>query len=213
MLAGQPVVQLPTFNKPSIAVDTELLNPKQIATQWIRKLEAVLQADNISSLVEIMHADSWWRDMLGFSWDFRTIHGIKEISTYIGENQGRARLHKFKIRESGNFVPQFKTPLTGLSWIESMFDFESSSGNGSGMLRLLEDANGTWKGCMLYTALQEMKDFKELVGTRRPHGGISSLIGGAQKGNWLERRQRKMEFVDEEPTVLIAGAGPYKMAR
>lgn len=204
---GQHVIQLPIFKKLSIEVDTEPPNPKRIATQWIGKLEAILQADNVSSLPEIMHVDSWWRDMLGFSWDFRTIYGVNKISAYLSENQSRARLHNFKVRESGKFVPHLKTPLTGLSWIESMFDFENSSGSGSGMLRLLEDANGTWKGFMMYTALQEMKDFKELVGTRRPHGGISSLIGGVQKGNWFERRQRKIEFVDEEPIVLITGAG------
>lgn len=145
--------------------------------------------------------------MLGLSWDFRTLRGLPKISSYISENQGRVRLHNIKLRPEGKFTPKAATPMAGIVWIESMFDFESGVGSGSGMVRLLEDSNGVWKGCMIYTALQEMKEFKELSGVRRPHGGNNSLIGGTMKENWLERRQRKMEFTDEEPVVLITGAG------
>jgi hypothetical protein len=183
------------------------ISPKDIATQWIHKLKVVLNANDVSQLPNIMHSDSWWRDMLGLSWDFRTLRGLEKISSYLSENQGRAHLHSFKLRSEGKFMPKVVTPMAGVTWIESMFDFESETGSGSGMVRLLEDSNGVWKGCMIYTALQDMKDFKEFSGTRRPHGGNNSLIGGAMKENWLERRQRKVEFVNEEPIVLITGAG------
>ena len=62
---------------------------------------------------------------------------------------------------------------------------------------------------MIYTALQELKGFEEKAFSRRPHGENNSLLGGAVKGNWLERRQRQLEFLDEEPTVLIVGAGEF----
>lgn len=39
------------------------------------------------------------------------------------------------------------------------------------------------------------------------HGGYNSLIGGAINWNWPERRQRQLEFLDEEPQLLIIGAG------
>ena len=77
------------------------------------------------------------------------------------------------------------------------------------MLRLVQGNDGIWKGYMIYTALQELKGFEEKIGARRTHGGNNSLIGGAIKGNWLERRERQKEFLDEEPTVLIVGAGRF----
>lgn len=78
-----------------------------------------------------------------------------------------------------------------------MFDFETrvGSGSGSGMLRLVQDSDGTWKSGMIYTALLDLKDFKENTGLRRPHRGNDSLAGGAIKGNWFERRQRQIEFL------------------
>ena len=60
---------------------------------------------------------------------------------------------------------------------------------------------------MIYTALQELRDGREIAGFRRPHGGNHSLKGGALEGNWYERRERQKEFLDEEPTVLVIGAG------
>jgi hypothetical protein len=209
MSAESHIIQLPTSPQPSTTAGDVELSPKNIATQWIRKLEAALNTNDVSKLPNIMLPDSWWRDMLVLSWDFRTLHGLEKISIYIRENQSRVHLHNFKLRSEGKFTPKIVTPVAGVIWIQSMFDFESEVGSGSGMLRLLEDENGAWKGCMVYTALQEMKDFKEFSGVRRPHDGNNSLIGGNMKENWLERRQRKMKFMDEEPVVLITGAGEF----
>jgi len=145
--------------------------------------------------------------MLAFSWDIRTIHGLDKILTYFSENLAHTSPYNFKLRESGKFAPSSGNPIEGLEWIESMFDFETKVGRGSGMIRLVQGSDGVWKGYMIYTALQELKGFEENKGDRRPHGGNNSLIGGAIKGNWLERRERQKEFLDGEPDVFVVGAG------
>ena len=205
MLAERHTIQLPSFQKPvHIHVPA---SAKTIAQQWINKLESVLQANNAPQLPRLLHQDCWWRDMLALSWDFRTIHGLDKVSEYLSQNVAQSTPHSLKLRETGKFAPNFNSPTDGITWLESMFDFKTRVGSGSGMLRLVQDSDGVWKGCMMYTALQELNDFKESTGSRRAHGGNNSLLGGPIKGNWLDRRQRQMEFVDQEPTVLIVGAG------
>lgn len=203
MFAERHTVQLPTLCKPPVDVGVNEISPVKIATQWMDKFDAVLNTD-VSQLAKIMHADSWWRDMLAFSWDLRTLRGIEKISSYIGNNQNRVHVRNLKLRSEGKFIPRLATPASGITWIESMFDFITDIGKGVGVIRLLEDTDGSWKGCAIYTSLQELNAYREMSGVNRPH---NSLIGGAIKGNWLERRQRKSQFVDEEPTVLITGAG------
>jgi hypothetical protein len=88
-----------------------------------------------------------------------------------------------------------------------MFSFETKVGTGKGMIRLVCLPNGAWMAHMIYTALQELHCAKEIAGYNRPHGGNNSLKGGAVEGNWYERRERKKEFLDEQPSVLIVGAG------
>ncbi|KAK0886759.1 hypothetical protein LTR02_017848 [Friedmanniomyces endolithicus] len=207
MFAERHTVQLQMLRERPVEVGVNEVSPVKIATQWMDKFEAVLNTNDVSRIANIMHLDSRWRDMLAFSWDFRTLRGIEKISSYVGKNQSRVHLHNLKLRSEGKFTPKFETPASGITWIESIFDFVTDVGSGAGVIRLLEDTNGVWKGCMVYTALQELNEHKEISGVDRPHGGNNSLIAGTIKGNWLERRQRKLQFVDEEPTVLIIGAG------
>lgn len=87
-----------------------------------------------------------------------------------------------------------------------MFSFKNSHGRGKGMVRLV-NVCGVWKAHMLYTCLQELDRFPEASGLLRPDGGNKSSSGGIAGGNWYERRQRQLNFLDEDPDVLIIGAG------
>ncbi|RDW69808.1 putative flavin-containing monooxygenase YUCCA3 [Coleophoma cylindrospora] len=207
MFAERHTIQLPRHPKPAVQRVALPVSPTKVAQQWIDSLESLLKSNDAAGLARLMHQDCWWRDMLALSWDIRTIHGLDKVAEYLTLNLSHTTPQNLRLRETGKFAPSLGHPTEGVEWIESMFDFETKVGRGSGMLRLLQDVDGTWKGCMIYTALQELKGFEDNSGLRRPHGGNNSLVGGAIKGNWLDRRQRKLEFVDEEPTVLIIGAG------
>ncbi|GFF26975.1 probable indole-3-pyruvate monooxygenase YUCCA3 [Aspergillus lentulus] len=198
------VIQLPIT---PITIGT--LNPRDIAQQWLTNLETQLGKLPVPQLKlsELFHKDSWWRDMLALDWDFHTIHTVSEIEQYIGRNQSRARLTAFRLQQMGRFQPKIETPVEGLRWISSIFFFESRVGRGTGVLRLTQDGAGVWKAYSLYTSLQGLKGFEEPLGLQRPEGTIESMPGNPSKENWLERRQRQLEFQNEEPTVLLVGAG------
>lgn len=205
-------IKLPTFTKPQPAQPSKSaslpVNPRAIASQWLTSFASALSSPDLAtSLPAVLHADCWWRDTLALSWDLRTIRGIGELGTYLAAQQPHFQLQPTGLPDGGQFAPSAKTPIEGLEWVESMFYWETSVGRGKGMLRLVQDEAGAWKGYMLYTALQELKGFEEKIGERRPHGGNNSLVGGAVKGNWLERRERQAEFLDDEPAVVCVGAG------
>lgn len=208
MLAERvPTVHLPCSGESASRDEHEILDPKSIAQQWILNLEDVLISRDVSRLGSLMYQDCWWRDMLVFEWDFHTTNGINEVIKYVGKNIGRSTPRNLKLQTVGKFAPACIRPVDGLEWIESMFTFETQIGRGSGMLRLVQDVDGAWKCYALYTALTELKGFEEKAGTRRGHGGNNSLLADGIKGNWHERRQRQIDFLDEEPQVIIIGAG------
>ena len=211
MLADRHTVQLPVFQQPMFDHKQSVASAETIAEHWITRFESALQSNDASQLTKLLHQDCWWRDMLALSWDFRTIHGLDKVSVYLSENFSLTTLHNLRLRETGKFAPSFSSPTEGVMWLESMFEFQTQFGSGKGMLRLVQDSNGLWKGYMMYTALQELKGFPDKVGSRRPHGGNNSLVAGAVKGNWSERRQRQISFVDEDPAVVIVGAGKHHL--
>lgn len=149
--------------------------------------------------------------MLALEWEFRTIHTLPNIQDFVRRNQLRAHLSSFRLQDQGKFQPTLETPSTShnLQWISSMFFFETKVGRGSGVLRLTQDKNGIWKAYSVYTSLQELNGVQEPLGTNRVNGTLDSMPGGELGGTWYERRQRQIEFLNEEPTVLVIGAGKY----
>jgi Predicted flavoprotein involved in K+ transport len=146
--------------------------------------------------------------MLALDWDMRTAHSSNEIEELLHKRQGQAQLHNFRLQDKGKFQPRWEQVVDGLSWVSSMFFFETAFGTGSGMLRLTQDqSDGKWKAYAVYTSLQELKGAEEPLGHRRPEGTTESMPDGLAGGTWIERRERQKEFLDSDPTVLVVGAG------
>ena len=134
------------------------------------------------------------------------MHSLDKLINYVGEHQEQAQIHNLRLRKSEKFVPSFAEPGEGMKGIESIFDFETKTGRGSGMTRIVRGADEIWKGYMMFTVLKETRGYEESVRPRRALGGYSSLLGGAVKGNWKDRGERQLEFLDGDPTVIIVGA-------
>lgn len=181
--------------------------PRSIAQQWITDLEVLLRTKDYASLSKLFHQESWWRDLLCLTWDFHTIHTLSDIQDFITQHQPHAELFAFRLQHEGKFQPGLEHPAPGLTWISSIFFFETKVGRGSGVLRLTQDSDGAWKAYVFCTTLQELKGIEEPLGYNRVHGTTETMPGGLSGGTWVERRKRKVLFNEEEPATLIVGAG------
>jgi hypothetical protein len=202
-----PTVCLPTVSK---TPQSDSSTPQEIAQAWLSQFAAILASNDISQqLPSVFHDECFWRDALSLTWDYHTLHGLEKVTSFLKLHLSGIGFDSFKLREHGAFTPAQTAVSDTLVWIESMFTFETAAAHGRGVLRLTPDDKGVWKAYVVYTALQELKGHEWAVGAKRPHGGKNTLEGGIVKGNWFERRQREKEFLDEEPTCLVIGAGMY----
>jgi hypothetical protein len=198
---NQHVVKLPVTPKSTPPC------PREVAQRWISNFEDVLSQNDASRLGDLFHKESWWRDTLALDWDFRSVQNLDQIQAYVQKNQPQAQLSGFRLQDQGKYQPTLESPIESLTWVASMFFFETKVGKGTGMLRLTQAEDGTWKAYVVYTSLQELKGSEEPLDAKRAPGTKESMPGGFSGGNWYERRQRQLEFLDEEPTVLVVGAG------
>lgn len=180
---------------------------RAVIQQWLVALETALLNPETLKIGSLFHEESWWRDMLALDWDMRTLHSAAEISEFLGAHQSKARLSNFRVQQQGNFQPRWEQVVEGLSWVSSMFFFETAFGSGTGMVRLTQGDDRRWRAYAMYTSLQELKGAEEPLGKKRPEGTTESMPGGLAGGTWIERRERQKEFLDAEPTVLVVGAG------
>ncbi|VUC35020.1 unnamed protein product [Clonostachys rosea] len=194
---------------PETAPVTSVPNAWRVAHEWLSKLEAAFSSGDFSKLGDLFNEDSWWRDIIALQWDFRTIHGREAIQNFLSQNKESGPLSNFRLHETGKFQPRLEivNEKTGFAWISSLFHFESPIGTGSGVLRLTQERPGVWKAFAVYTTLQTLKAHDEPLVEKRWYGTIDSMPGGLSKGTWSERRKRQVDFLDEDPQVLVVGAG------
>ena len=88
-----------------------------------------------------------------------------------------------------------------------MFTFETNTGSGQGLVRLVEGENGGWEIYIMSLILQGFDSFPERTLKNRPYGGDNSSREGPVGGAWKEFREKQQQFLNENPTTLIVGGG------
>ncbi|KAF2750123.1 FAD/NAD(P)-binding domain-containing protein [Sporormia fimetaria CBS 119925] len=185
---------------------SEAVDANKVAQDLISAFNDALKRKDHSAVAGLFLKDnSFWRDHLSLNWQLRTLQGRSKITEYLSAS--RNALTSIEIDSSS----AVKLPQVGpidawgdVKGIQSFIKFETEIGRGEGVVRLAE-ADGEWKIFTLYTFIKELKGHEEPVGQRRPQG---VQHGDHQDPrNWLERRETEKNFENNDPTVLVIGAG------
>ncbi len=168
-------------------------HPTQMASAWLADFESVLERGDIDAAVALFAPESYWRDLVAFTWNICTQEGPDAIramlTARLADTQPTAFAVEGEASEAGGVL-------------EAWFTFETAVARGRGHLRL---KNG--KAWTLLTTMTELKGFEEQTGERR----IKGAEHGAQPGrkSWLEQRQQEAATLgfQEQPYVLIVGGG------
>ncbi len=175
------------------------------AENWLAQFETALTKPDPALLKTLFHSDSFWRDVLALSWNIQTINGAEPILHELKARAAGAAPTDFKIAP-GRAAPR-RVTRAGSGAIEAIFTFETAQGRGSGILRLIPDADdgNKLKAWTLLTALDELKGFEEQLGSARPRG--QSYSRDFRGPNWLDLRNAASAYADRDPTVLVVGGG------
>ena len=175
------------------------------AESWLARFESALAGDDRALLKALFHPDSYWRDVLALSWKLQTLNGAEAILEELPALARRAGPKNFRI-DPDRAAPR-RVTRAGTNSIEAIFRFETSTGRGHGIVRLMADAadDGRLKAWTLLTALEELKGFEEQLERARPRGQAYSR--DFRGPNWLDQRKTSFAYADRDPTVLIVGGG------
>ena len=182
-----------------------------VTSAWIEKFNIAISNQEYVAFRNLFLENSCWRDQLGLSWDYHTLHGPEKMISFLEESGSNGSRIKFLQTDDSNSTRQptvsavdFNGRIEGIT---SFLTIETDVGRGRGVIRLLQDPDdgGKWKAFLLFTAMHELKGHEETVKANRPHG----VDHGGQPGrkNWQERRHAMENFEDgNELTVLVLGA-------
>ncbi|KAG1843904.1 FAD/NAD(P)-binding domain-containing protein [Suillus subluteus] len=181
-----------------------------ISANWLKSLEVASSTGDSTSFVNHFLSDGWFRDLLCFSWNFRTLSGSEKIRGFLSEVvDGKPRLEHSGLRDfklddhTANAPSPFK--LLGPQGIEGVqgaftFTITKPAALGRGFFRLTQDAHGKWKALTLFTNMQD------LIGHEESSANQHGLYEGREM-TWEEDVDAKFRAIEADPTVLIVGGG------
>lgn len=180
------------------------------AQAWLDEFECTLGTPDPAALDRLFLSDSFWRDVLALSWNLQTLAGRDTIAQELTTLAPKAAPANFEIAPN-RAAPRWVS-RAGTNTIEAIFNFETATGRGSGIVRLLPDAadGDRLKAWTLLTALDELKGFEEQLGTSRPRGQAYSR--DFRGPNWLDLRNASRDYSDRDPAVLVVGGGQAGLA-
>lgn len=175
-----------------------------VAESWVASFNKALDNPELASVSEVFLAESYWRDQLCLSWDFRCFEGPEKITGLLKQSENGSRIKSVALdKSSGLRSPRASLLSAEVNTVQAFLTIKTDVGHGQGVVTLVND-NGEWKAFTLFTSLEGLSGQAEATGKKRPNGVEHGEH--VSRKNWLDRRKAEEEFEDgEEPTVLILG--------
>ncbi|MGZ5408384.1 MAG: flavin-containing monooxygenase [Aeromicrobium sp.] len=168
-------------------------SPQQRVDSWLADFESALKARDVGRAAGMFATSSFWRDLVSFTWNIKTVEGREGITDMLNSQLDQADPSGFHTTE---------TPTEADGVTEAWIEFETAAGRGRGQLRLKDE--GAWT---LLTTLYELKGFEEPKGTGRPRGAEHGA--NRDRETWTEKREREARELGykTQPYSLIIGGG------
>lgn len=169
------------------------LTPQQRVDAWLADFEAALAVRDIERVVAKFAIDSFWRDLVAFTWNLKTVEGRDGIADMLTARLVEADPGRFRTRE---------TPTVDGDVTSAFIEFETAMGRGVGHLRLRGDECWT-----LLTTLQELKGHEERKGPSRVLGAVHG--SDPDPRSWAEKRAEEEAALGRtvQPYALVIGGG------
>ena len=154
-----------------------------------------LSAGDIEKAASQFHDDCYWRDLVAFTWNIRTMEGKEQVRDMLKS--------QLALIEPSNWaIAGGEEAAEANGVVEAWITFETNVARGFGHLRLKDGRVWT-----LLTTMSELKGHEEPVGAARPLG----VPGRAEIGNksWKEEREQEIAELgySRQPYCLIIGGG------
>ena len=171
---------------------TETIERTAVDT-WLAEFGDALAQRDVERAAGLFAEQSFWRDLIAFSWNIVTVEGPAGVADLI-----RATLDS---TDPGNWtVSEPPTEAGGVT--EAWIGFETAAGRGRGHLRVRDG-----KAWTLLTTVYELKGHEEPARDRRPQGAEHGV--NRERETWLDRREREARELGyaTQPYVLVVGGG------
>lgn len=165
-----------------------------LAQDWLNRFSTALNSHDSEAAAQCFEPDGFWRDFVAFTWNLYTAEGSAQIQDLAAATAERTGAGNWQLAEP----PEQDADGTVTAWLR----FETLTAQCLGRVRIREGRAWT-----LLTLAEQLTEFEEAVGPRRPLGVEHRIREGRQ--TWLEQRTQQHESMgqSQQPYALIVGGG------
>ncbi|MEM9784093.1 MAG: NAD(P)/FAD-dependent oxidoreductase [Pseudomonadota bacterium] len=169
--------------------------PEGRAGTVLTTLGDALAAGDIDTAMGLFADDSYWRDLVSFTWNIKTVEGKPQIRDMLVAQLDAVRPTAWSLDDA-----EAVTEDGGIT--TAWFRFETAVARGYGLMRLKDGKIWT-----LLTTMAELKGHEEPKGGERPLGAKHGA--GKHRPTWLEERQAEDKTLgyETQPYTVIVGGG------
>ncbi|MBW0004174.1 MAG: NAD(P)/FAD-dependent oxidoreductase [Hyphomicrobiales bacterium] len=162
-------------------------------SKWLSVFGQALKRGDVESAAAMFAQESYWRDLLAFTWNIKTAEGRAAIATMLESTLASARPDNWELAGEAS-------EADGMT--EGWFVFETEAARGHGHLRLKGDKCWT-----MLTAMTELKGHEEKSGPTREKGVEHGSV--KRRRTWLDRKTAEEAELGHkrQPYCLIVGGG------
>ncbi len=164
------------------------------AQAFLDSLDKALQAEDIDAAKALFQDDCYWRDLVTFTWNIKTLEGKDAVGAMLESQLSTTKPSNWQLA-AGNVPTEEGGIIT--AWIT----FETATARGDGLVRLKDGKVWT-----LLTAMTELKGHEENKGAARPKGVAHGA--DADRRTWKEEREAEaseLGYKTQPYTVIIGG--------
>jgi len=130
----------------------------------------------------------------------RTFHTQDRIRTFLTDRLAWSKITNVQLSQKSDEAPHLHRPYEDIAWVVVSFTFDTAVGKVSAIARLVPSPNlDQWRAHTVFTNLEELHGHPETIGPLREQRHFT--------GTWSSIRAAESDFRNEEPAVIILGAG------
>lgn len=166
------------------------IDPRTATATWLHLFNEALAEKDVDKVTELFTDDSYWRDILSFSWTLQWVHGRKDMACRMLGDINDIKPRNFQV--AGSNTEPMRLERIGRDVIEAFFTFHTEYGFGKGVVRLVADRSSPIGVCAwtILTTLHCLNGDEPLpVGVRKSRSALTA------------------SFENGDPDVLVIGGG------
>ena len=168
------------------------------AASWLDGFARSLAAGDIEAVLAQFTDDCYWRDVLAFTWNIKTLEGPAAIRDMLASTLASTGPSAFALSRAAALDDGV---------VEAWLTFATNLALGEAIVRLKDG-----KAWTLFTTMRDLKGHEEPIGRRRPLGAVHRA--DRHRETWTEARARETAAMGStvQPHCLVIGGGQAGIA-